>query len=374
MKKIKFSIITICLNEQERISKTLKSICTQTYTDFEHIIQDGGSTDNTLSVVKGMQGFYKANQLKIYSESDAGLYDAMNRAVRKASGEYICFINSGDTLLDQNTLLNIANMMTKYPEMDWYYGKCIVVFPNGDEYIQMPVSIENINGLDLTDKLKKEHLKLNHQSIFAKKSCLEEFPFDTKYKLRAELKWYYDCLLSKKRVKAVDFAVCKYSFGGISERCSSMPVHAREVKQILQEKGLLSDELKSMLPKEDDYCESYKNIYNLWLALLQAGGSIEKYLLSKSVNKIAIYGCAELGTHLVNELKRSSIDIKCIIDRDSKTPYSGIEIIRPEDFCGEVDLVIVTAIVHFPEIYDYMKKLTDCRIVSLEEVLEQAWL
>ena len=86
MKKIKFSIITICLNEQERISKTLKSICTQTYTDFEHIIQDGGSTDNTLSVVKGMQGFYKANQLKIYSESDAGLYDAMNRAVRKASG------------------------------------------------------------------------------------------------------------------------------------------------------------------------------------------------------------------------------------------------------------------------------------------------
>ena len=373
MRKPLFSIITICFNEEKRILRTLKNVQAQTYKNYEHIIEDGGSGDSTLSIIEREKKNYLDGQLKVYSEKDNGLYDAMNRAVARTNGEYICFINSGDYLYDNCTLQKVAEAIEKHPGMDWYYGDCIVIFPNGDEYLQVLTSFENMGGYDMTDYFKTHPLSLIHQSIFAHRSCFDNNLFDANLKLRAEVKWYYQCLLKNKKVKGLDFPTCKYSYGGLSERVESLPVHVREMQSIYEEFGLATSENISVLPKENDYSVCFKNLYNMWLAMHQAGYSIEKYLTAQGVSSIAIYGYGELGAHLVNELKDSSVKIDCLIDKQRRQPYWGIQVVRPEEFDAEVDLIIVTAIAHYREIKRSMEMLTGCRIVSLEQVLEDVW-
>lgn len=370
---MKFSIITICYNEEKRIQKTLESVFSQKSMDYEHIIEDGGSIDSTLKIVSQYASHYPENHLKVFSEKDCGLYDAMNRAVARAKGDYICFINSGDSLFDENTLSDIMDQMENVPGMDWYYGTCIVIFPNGDEYLQIPTSIEDVEGRGLSEVLKKESLRLNHQAIFAHRNCFTDCTFDTNYVLRAELKWYYECLLKNIKIKKMNFPVCKYAQGGISERAVNVAIHAREMKRIFSELCLLTAENEARIPNEDNYSECCKNIYNQWLALRQAGLCVSDYLKLKGVKRIAIYGYAEFGTHLVNELKGTDIQIMCLIDRQDRFPFSGIKVIKPEEFDGNVDLVIVTAVLHFEEIRNFLNQRIDSPIASLEDVLEDMW-
>lgn len=371
--EMKFSIITICYNEEKRLQKTLESVYRQTYSDYEHIIQDGGSLDRTLEIVSRASVFYPKNHLKMYSEKDGGIYDAMNRALSRACGDYICFINSGDFFMDQHTLQDVADRIEATPGMDWYYGSSIVIFPNGDEYLQIAGSIENPQGKDISGQLKRERLGLIHQSIFADKDCFRQNLFDATYRLRAELKWYYKCLLMKKKVKRLDFPVCRYTLGGLSERADSVALNARETRKIFEELHLLTAENRSMLPEEKDYSACYTGIYNQWLALRQAGLSVSDYLRRKGVKKIAVYGYAEFGTHLLNELKNSDIKVSCIIDRQDKFAFAGIEVIKPSEYRGNADLVIVTSVLHFKEIRDEFAKGCDCPVVSIEDILEDMW-
>ncbi len=105
----------------------------------------------------------------------------------------------------------------------------------------------------------------------------------------------------------VDFPVCKYVFLGLSERVISVVANARETRQIFEELNLLTEENEKMLPKEDNYSECGKSIYNQWLALRQEGMNVADYLKRKRIRRIAIYGYAEFGTHLTNELRGSDI-------------------------------------------------------------------
>lgn len=368
-----FSIIIVCKNEEKRISGTLDSICNQSFKDFECIIQDGESKDNTILCVEYYKNEYPLVKINILSEKDEGLYDAMNRAVKRASGEYVCFINAGDKLFDENTLQNIADVIDNERNMDWYYGESIITYPNGDEYMQVPTTIENISGMQMITYLENHQLDLIHQSIFAKKQCLIKFPFDLSYKLRAEVKWYYDCMLNGISIKKMEFPVCIYTYGGISERVSSVPIHVTETKRILEELDLLTEENKKKIPNENDYEICLKGVYGEWLSLKQAGHSMEHYLNNRGIKSVAIYGYAEFGTHVVNELKGSSIQIECIIDKQKKYPYSGTEVLLPEEYDRKVDMIIVTAMTHYKEIYEYMRSKTDCEICSLDRILEEMW-
>lgn len=369
---MKFSIITVCHNEEARIENTLKSIYSQSFHDFEHIIQDGGSTDNTLELIRRCEKNYSKDVLRIFSEKDNGLYDAMNRALTHVKGDYVCFINSGDLLFDEDTLERVSREMEKNPGMDWYYGTAVYVFPNQDEFIQIPCTLENREGNDITELLKKEQLRLNHQSIFASRRCFENNRFDTKYKLRAEVKWYYKCLLGQKKIKTMKFPVCRYALGGCSERVASVSIHAKEMRNIFEELGLLRDDNRNFVTNANS--TAAKNIYNNWLALRQAGKTVSDYLLNQKICRIAIYGYSEFGTHLINELKGSPVEIVCMIDRQDKYPFSKIPVISPNDKMEEVDAIIVTALMQFKEIKQDLETKTNCQIISLEDILEDMWL
>lgn len=112
-----FSIITVVLNNEKYIEETIKSVINQKYKDFEYIIIDGKSTDNTLKIIKK----YKSKINKFISKKDKGIYDAFNKGISLARGKFICIVNSDD-ILKPKALSIIHKYINKYPKIDFIFG------------------------------------------------------------------------------------------------------------------------------------------------------------------------------------------------------------------------------------------------------------
>ena len=103
----KVSIITICYNAEGEIERTMKSVLEQTLNNYEYIIVDGASRDRTMDVISSVLKLYDSSKVKVISEPDKGIYDAMNKGVNLASGEWICMMNAGDIFATKNVLSEI---------------------------------------------------------------------------------------------------------------------------------------------------------------------------------------------------------------------------------------------------------------------------
>lgn len=119
-----FTIATITLNNTQGIEKTCNSIKKQCFKNFEWLVQDGGSTDKTLDFLT------KTSAITV-SEHDNGIYDAMNRLINRATGDYIIFLNAGDTLASPNTLKRISNAI-KEKSSDFIYGDSFELLKNNN--------------------------------------------------------------------------------------------------------------------------------------------------------------------------------------------------------------------------------------------------
>jgi len=368
-----FSIITITYNEEKRIGNTLKSVYSQSFSDYEHIIEDGFSSDNTVSIVKKVKAQYSLSNLVVYQEKDSGLYDAMNRAIKRAKGKYICFLNSGDSFYDENVLKSVADYINNYPNMDWYYGDSIVVFPNGDEYYQACCTYENISGEVDYKELRQTDIDFVHQSLFASKRCFERSLFDTTYQLRAEFAWYLDNVMKGCKVKKMNIPISCYAFGGTSDRAESAVVNRDELLRMYKEYDILTPKREFELTSDRWGIMLKRDVYNKWLALKQAGYNIEEYLLVNNYHEVAIYGYGDLGNHLINELKRSKVRVNAIIDRASRYSYQGVPFFSPEDFSEQVDAIIICAVASYTQIKHLLEKKISVPIISLDNILEEMW-
>ena len=119
----KFSIITVTYNAGATLEDTIQSVITQSYKNLEYIIVDGGSKDRTLGIIRQ----YRTHIHTIVSEPDRGLYDAMNKGIRLATGDYICFLNAGDELHEDDTLLMMVHSITGNVLPDVLYGETAIV-------------------------------------------------------------------------------------------------------------------------------------------------------------------------------------------------------------------------------------------------------
>lgn len=115
----KFSIITVTYNAAKVLEDTIQSIVTQTYKNLEYIIVDGGSTDETLDIIHK----YQEHITTVISEPDQGLYDAMNKGIKLATGDYLCFLNAGDGLHEDDTLLQWYIPSMEQPCREYYMEK-----------------------------------------------------------------------------------------------------------------------------------------------------------------------------------------------------------------------------------------------------------
>lgn len=148
--KPRFSVITVCWNEADRIRETCASVCMQDFVDFEWVVVDGGSTDGTLAVLQE----YEQRMACFISEPDDGIYNAMNKGLRHARGEYVVFMNGGDTFADSDVLSEVSKVQTK----DLIYGDLkIAAGSNGESIREYPS--------DLSEKYLLSRM-LPHQASF----------------------------------------------------------------------------------------------------------------------------------------------------------------------------------------------------------------
>lgn len=148
------SIIVATFNAATCIQEALESIINQSFQDWECIIQDGGSKDNTISILQKYASL--DNRIKYYSEPDKGIFDALNKGIQKAQGQWIYVLGSDD-ILNPNAFIRINNYLNE--ENDIVYGKIEIVFPNKSTKIVSPKNIRSIRYMMIA----------NHQSIIMKK-------------------------------------------------------------------------------------------------------------------------------------------------------------------------------------------------------------
>ena len=202
---MKFSIITICYNAAATIERTIRSVVSQTYQDVEYIIVDGASKDDTLTIINR----YKDNISKVLSERDKGLYDAMNKGISMATGDYLCFLNAGDCFHAADTLQRMVD--TLHGELpDVIYGETALVDDAGTFLRMRRLSAPE----KLTWKSFKKGMLVCHQAFFAKRSLVE--PYDLSYRFSADFDWCVRIMKKSSRLHNTHLTVVDYLSVGLT--------------------------------------------------------------------------------------------------------------------------------------------------------------
>ena len=186
----KFSIITVTYNAGKVLEDTIQSVIFQTYRNIEYILVDGGSKDNTLQIVSK----YRNHISKVVSEPDQGLYDAMNKGIRLATGDYLCFLNAGDELHENETLQKMVHSLHTQERPDVIYGETAIVDNQGHFLHMRRLSApEQLNW-----KSFKQGMLVCHQAFFARRELAIHYLYDLQYRFSADFDW---CIRIMKQAK-----------------------------------------------------------------------------------------------------------------------------------------------------------------------------
>jgi glycosyltransferase involved in cell wall biosynthesis len=227
-KQIKIFIVTVCLNARNDLAKTVDSVLCQSYSNWQLIIKDGGSTDGSIESIG------KDERILIIQEKDSGIYNAMNQAFEHIDRGYICFLNAGDCLLNKDVLECVAEFIASN-DADVYYG----------DY-QNALKAECV----LPPVLKLDYMYrsfLCHQSVFYKNTIM--IYYDEEFSLLADHDLHLKLIKSGKRFVHMPITVCFYQGGGVSENPKFRDVYEQE-REIIRNKYFSSREWRLFRFKE----------------------------------------------------------------------------------------------------------------------------
>lgn len=209
------SIITVAYNAVSTIEETILSVINQTYPNIEYIIIDGGSTDGTIDIINK----YEDKITYWISEPDKGIYDAMNKGIDKATGEWINFMNCGDTFYSNTTIDDVfkkANLKS-----DIIYGNTNLLYSVGN-YIKSGDKVSDIN-----------YMPFCHQSSFVKTIFMKEYNFDLQYKICADKNFFRIMYKTNKSFEYVDIIISNYD--------ANFGISSTNYKQLIHEIGLIEE-------------------------------------------------------------------------------------------------------------------------------------
>ena len=206
---MKFSIVTVCFNSLSTIRDTITSVLNQTMLPYEYIIVDGQSTDGTLCVIEEYKDeFAKKNiWLKVLSEPDDGLYDAMNKGIELAKGDVIGIVNSDDWY-EPNTIENANDVFEKDKKIGIVHGLMRRIRHDGYSYLMAGKDIKRL----------RYYMCLNHPTFMVKKNVYEELGvFNTSYKLSADYDFTLRAYLAGVEFYKIDYIMSNMRLGGVSD-------------------------------------------------------------------------------------------------------------------------------------------------------------
>ncbi|MHB8845795.1 MAG: glycosyltransferase family 2 protein [Nitrospirota bacterium] len=195
------TIVTVVFNDRQNLESTILSVLGQTYANIEYIIIDGGSTDGTVDIIRR----YEDRIARWISEPDKGLYDAMNKGIGLATGDWINFMNAGDRYHASDTVSRVVQSMAN--DSDLIYGHCQMIY--GPDF-----SVVWKAG-DTQDLWKG--MIFRHQSLFTRAAVCRSIPFDLTYRISGDFAFIYACYVRRLRFRSLDLTVSAVSLGGFSD-------------------------------------------------------------------------------------------------------------------------------------------------------------
>lgn len=192
-KIITVTVVTVCRNVLESLKKTVDSVLVQKYDRLDYVIIDGASSDGTLQYLESISD----SRVRFVSEPDKGIYDAMNKGIGLAQGEFVIFMNAGDTFFSDDV---IGRFFPTYSDSDVVYGS---VVKNG---IVKPAENPH-NG---------HRMYFCHQCVFTRIECLKQFPFDISHRMSADFKQFKQLFKAGAKFTRTDIPVADFDTSGVS--------------------------------------------------------------------------------------------------------------------------------------------------------------
>lgn len=220
------SLITVVFNGEDHIAKTIESVLNQSYDKIEYIIVDGKSTDRTLEIVGAYRGIDR-----VISEPDSGLYDAMNKGLKAAGGDYIWFLNSGDQIYSKETVEQMVSGLSGAPDI--IYGGTMIIDEEqneiGDRRLKPPAR--------LSWKSFRQGMVVCHQSILVKKELAPEFNLE--YRLSADIDWAIRAARGAEQIHNSNLVLSRFLEGGLT---------AHNIKAGLKERFKIMSRFYGLIP------------------------------------------------------------------------------------------------------------------------------
>ena len=218
LKEPKITVVTVCYNAQTSIEETIKSVLSQTYANIEYWIIDGGSTDNTLSIIQKYE-----KMLHYICEPDSGIFDAMNKGINKATGDWIVFMNAGDVFVDEDTVQKVYSQEYAL-ETGVIHG---LMYWGNTQHANLLRMIPFYSS-----KKKLRGMGMSHQAIFTRTALAKKYLFDLSFKVAADYDMMMRIYKDGWNFCSVDTPIVVYDVTGYSARNAMLQL--REVSRICQ--------------------------------------------------------------------------------------------------------------------------------------------
>ena len=228
----KISIVTVCYNAVNEVEMTILSVINQTYPNVEYIVVDGGSTDGTVDVIRK----YDSRITKWVSEPDKGIYDAMNKGIGMATGEWLNFMNAGDKFVDMNVLKNISINFNSLNGV--LYGDTVGELFGG-KFSLRKADIKKI------ENPRNCRMGFTHQSSFVRTELAKKYPFDLRFKLAADYNMMVSLYNLGYSFKYVSIPISVYDGHGISAQ--NVYLHRLECLTVRSPKSTFTNRLTAWL-------------------------------------------------------------------------------------------------------------------------------
>lgn len=299
----KITVVTVTYNAQSFLESTLQNIKNQNYSNIEYIVIDGGSSDATVDIIKK----YEQSITYWISQPDKGIYDAMNKAIDKASGEWIIFMNAGDTFYSNDSIEKFLQDVNVNTEL--YNGAInFIDSMTGEEKVRFPHGLEKVW---IT-------VPCWHQASFIKTSLMKEYKYSLEYKIAGDHDFYLKCFKNNHKFQFTNTIISNMIAGGLHQQQAKL-AHIESMKIIA-----------NYAPNIDLVYEStfYKNFYrkNLFLDNLMFSKSFNLFYtqieeIKQKYKKVALYGYGTIGKTIFQVMKEN---IVVVIDQNKHIKDSEI--------------------------------------------------
>ncbi len=208
---VKFTVVTVVFNGGPVIEKTMRSVLAQSVPPYEYLVYDGGSTDGTWDTISALGAEFAARGIAFRAcrEPDTGIYNAMNKGIRAATGDFIAFLNAGDWY-EPDALENIAAFYAAEP-FDLTYGGLHYIRPDGTVR----------NKMSRLDRFPVSSRHWNHPSMFLRREIYQKYYFNEEYRAYADFDLYLKLRRDGTRIRVIDKVITNFAAGGVST-CTGM--------------------------------------------------------------------------------------------------------------------------------------------------------